>query len=247
MSTILALIMRATDEQLTEPSGGEPKLEQDASVRELESSRRSTRKGKLTRSRLVLAAKEVFEEDGLFEARIADIAKRAGVSHGTFYTYFTSKQEIFREVALKVDETLGAPLGDVILDRSSSATPRERIRQALHFYLERYRQEARIMGVIEQVTRYDPVLRAVRADRIERERKLVAGSIERLQRQGLVDSALNPTIAAAALGSMVQRFPEMWLTEGRLDCDFDEGARNLTVIVVNALRIATPDEVPKDA
>ena len=72
------------------------------------------------------------------------------MAHGTFYTYFSSKQEIFREVALAVDEELGAPLGAIILDRTSTAR-RERIREAIRLYLERYRDEAKIMGVIEQV------------------------------------------------------------------------------------------------
>src|SRR5271166_2773805 len=74
-------------------------------------SRSLTQKGALTRARLLSAGKEIFEEDGLLEARISDITARAHVSHGTFYTYFTSKQEMFREVALKVDKELGAPLG----------------------------------------------------------------------------------------------------------------------------------------
>jgi AcrR family transcriptional regulator len=203
--------------------------------------RRLTKKGTLTRARLLSAAKEVFEEDGLLDARISDITARASLAQGTFYTYFTSKQEIFREVALRVDEELGAPLGDVILDRSSSATPRERIRAAIRLYLERYRQEARIMGVIEQVSRHDPILGRARAERSARDRALVADSIGRLQVHGLVDSRLNPLIAAAVLGSMTDRFPEMWLSEGRLDCHFDEGVEHLTVIFMNALQMTDPD------
>ena len=73
------------------------------------------------------AAKEIFEENGFLDARISDIAERAGLSHGSFYHYFESKEEVFREVAAEVDERLSAPLNTVILDPSSSATPYERI------------------------------------------------------------------------------------------------------------------------
>jgi len=205
-----------------------------------------TKKGALTRARLLSAAKEVFEEDGLLDARISDITARAHVSQGTFYTYFTSKQEIFREVALKVDKDLGAPLGAVILDRSSTATPRERIREAIRLYLERYRQEARIMGVIEQVSRYDPLLGSARAERHAQERMLVAESISRLQRRGFVDPRLDPIITSAVLGSMTDRFPELWLSEGRLDCEFDRGVEHLTVIFMNALQIEGPDSPEQD-
>jgi AcrR family transcriptional regulator len=33
----------------------------------------------------VTAAKEIFENDGFLDARISDIAERAGLSHGSFY------------------------------------------------------------------------------------------------------------------------------------------------------------------
>src|SRR4051812_42786170 len=80
-------------------------------------------KGARTRARLLTAAKEIFEENGFLEARISDIAERAGLSHGSFYTYFDSKEQIFREVAAAVDDELGAPLSDVILSPSSSGLP----------------------------------------------------------------------------------------------------------------------------
>ena len=50
-----------------------------------------SRKGAKTRARLLAAAKETFEEDGFLDARISDIAERAGLSHGSFYHYFDSK------------------------------------------------------------------------------------------------------------------------------------------------------------
>ena len=76
-----------------------------------------------TRARLVEAAKEVFELDGFLDARISDIAERAGLSHGSFYHYFDSKEEVFREVAAEVEERLSEPINSVILDPSSTATP----------------------------------------------------------------------------------------------------------------------------
>ena len=119
-------------------------------------------KGTRTRVRLLEAAKEIFEEKGFLEARISDIAERAGLSHGSFYHYFESKEEIFREVAASVEETLGEPMSGVILDPESRATPPERIREALRRHLENYQREARIIGVIEQMSRYDKQVSASR-------------------------------------------------------------------------------------
>mgnify|MGYP006279197079 CR=1 FL=1 len=194
-----------------------------------------TRRGERTRAKLLAAAKEIFEEQGFFDARITDIATRAGVAHGTFYTYFSSKEEIFRELALVIGDELAAPLSDVILATESKATPEERIREAMRRYLERYRDEAKIMGVIEQVSRTDAVLEAARTQRQDWDQSLVADSIVRMQAHGLSDAGLDPEITVLILGAMTERFSEMWLTQGRLDCNFEEGVDQLTRVYVNAL------------
>ena len=57
-----------------------------------------TQRGRRTRALLLEAARRVFEEKGFTETRIGDITAEADVAHGTFYTYFESKHELFREV-----------------------------------------------------------------------------------------------------------------------------------------------------
>jgi AcrR family transcriptional regulator len=47
---------------------------------------------------IIKAALEVFGERGLANARLQDIAERAGVSKGTIYLYFPNKEELFREM-----------------------------------------------------------------------------------------------------------------------------------------------------
>jgi AcrR family transcriptional regulator len=192
-------------------------------------------KGARTRVRLLEAAKKVFEEDGFLEARISDIAERAGLSHGSFYHYFDSKEEVFREIAAAVEERLSAPMAGVIMDPDSHAPPQDRIREALRRHLESYRREAKIIGVIELMARYDSQINNARMARHEHYQKQVADSIRALQEHGLADPELDPKIAAAALGSMTTRFPEMWLVQGAISCGFDDAVDQLTRMFVNAL------------
>ena len=51
----------------------------------------------------------MFERDGFLEARITDIAARAGVAAGSFYTYFTSKEEAFAAVIEELSEEMLHP------------------------------------------------------------------------------------------------------------------------------------------
>ncbi len=55
-----------------------------------------TERGRKTRNKLLEAAEVEFGEKGFHEAGISGITYRAGVALGTFYTYFESKEEIFR-------------------------------------------------------------------------------------------------------------------------------------------------------
>jgi AcrR family transcriptional regulator len=51
---------------------------------------------------LLDAAFDIFVEKGFADARLDDIAARAGVSKGTLYLYFDSKEAIFREMIQRV-------------------------------------------------------------------------------------------------------------------------------------------------
>jgi AcrR family transcriptional regulator len=200
-----------------------------------------SRKGVETRARLVAAAKQIFERDGFLDARISDIAEKAGLSHGSFYHYFESKEEVFREVVAEVDERLSAPMTNIILDPSSPLPPFDRIQEAMRIHLEAYRDESRIMGVIEQVSRFDPEVGASRFERQKVGLEEVAHSIRSLQRRGLIDERLDPNITAAALGAMTRRFPEAWLVERVIDDDFDDVVDQFTFIFARALGLDLSD------
>ncbi len=200
-----------------------------------------SRKGTTTRARLIEGAKKVFERDGFLEARIADITKSAKISAGTFYHYFDSKEEIFREVARAQERRLTAPPDDARPASSELDSPTERIRRANRRYLERYRDEAALMGVIEQVSRYDPQVNAARMATMKHFVERAERAIGRLQREGLVDPRIRPAMAADALGAMVARFAELWLVQGYRDYSFDEAVEQLTVLWANALGLKPED------
>jgi AcrR family transcriptional regulator len=213
-------------------------------------------KGAKTRARLVDAAKSVFEEDGFREARISDIAERAGISHGSFYHYFPSKEQVFREVATAQEALLTTPGITAARESSESIDPDEdgegarlseyeRLRRANRRYLERYRSNARIMGVIEEVSRYDDEVNEARMGRQKHFAKRAEKSIRQLQERGAADPDVDPKIAAVALGSMVGRFAELWLVEGWERFNFDKAVDQITLLWANAVGLKEPGDGPR--
>ena len=68
------------------------------SSNELQQSPRWQRRPEDRPDEILDAATTVFGEQGFARTRLEDVAKRAGVSKGTLYLYFDSKESLFREM-----------------------------------------------------------------------------------------------------------------------------------------------------
>lgn len=204
-------------------------------------------KGRRTRQRLLAAARVVFERDGFLNARVADIAAEAGVSHGTFYTYFDSKTEIFRSVMADVMgliwHTRTATDGDPTL------SPYEKIQRSNRQFVRVYRENAVMMGLMEQAITYDDEVRQLRLMVRQRSVERVRVSIERMQQAGTVRSDLDAHCVSSALVSMVSNFIYFWLVMGEGEYDDETVVHTLTELWASALgldRRSTSTEASAD-
>jgi AcrR family transcriptional regulator len=190
-----------------------------------------TARGQRTRAALVQAAAEVFERDGFLDARVTDIAAAAGVANGTFYSYFDSKEAIFREVADELVEQLyqQSHVGDL-----AGADPRARIAAANRRYVEAFARHAGLYAVVVQVASLNPAFRQHRqASRLAFVQRATRG-IRHLQQHGQADRTLDPGLTAAMLCGMVENFAEVRHLLGER-FDDDEAAEAMTEIWVRAI------------
>jgi AcrR family transcriptional regulator len=75
-----------------------------------------TERGRKTLRRLLEAAAKEFGERGYHEAAINGITARAGVALGTFYTYFESKEEVFRALVRDMSRATRAHVAEAVRD-----------------------------------------------------------------------------------------------------------------------------------
>jgi AcrR family transcriptional regulator len=163
-----------------------------------------------TAERLRQAAREAFADLGWQATRVQDIVQRAGVSHGTFYTYYTNKAAV-------LDDLVRVSQGDLA---ALAAQPWESgdVRSAL---------QGIIGGLIDLYERDAPILRSwLQAARDERQfsdlyvelRALyisrVASNLDAvIELSGEASAAPSRTIAAA-LVAMVEQLCYGWLVLG---------------------------------
>jgi AcrR family transcriptional regulator len=90
-------------------------------------------RGTRTQQRILRAALEVFGEVGYEACRVERITEVAGCSRPSFYQYFSSKEDLFRQLAGEVARALFA-----VIDGMGQVTPDEDGWQALRDWLGAY-------------------------------------------------------------------------------------------------------------
>ena len=200
-----------------------------------------TERGRRTRARLVQAARRIFERDGFLAARITDIAEEAEVAHGTFYTYFDSKEAAFREVILELEADM---LGGTTGPDDEAVDPLTSIAAANRRFLEVYRANSALMASCEQAASCNADFALLLKEGTEWFVQRNERALRALQAQGLADAGLDARYAAHALTGMVGRCAHDWFTQGE-PFELDQAVEQLTRLWANAIGLRIPPARPR--
>jgi len=173
-------------------------------------SRRALRsQGRKTMRKLLDAAMVVFARRGYYAARVDDIVKVARTSHGTFYLYFSNKEDLLRALVTEAGEvvaTLDTSLGPVGSDDQGWCELRR--------WMEQFS---------DAWQRYAPVLRAwtdlaMSDAELSAQGHAAAGGVaqtlaSRIAERG-PEPGIDPSVASVAVVAMVERFHYLWQFAG---------------------------------
>ncbi|MCO5995173.1 TetR/AcrR family transcriptional regulator [Actinoallomurus rhizosphaericola] len=180
------------------------------------------------RERLVVAAVDLFTEQGYDATTVAQIAERAGVTRSTFFRHFSDK----REVLVAGQETLSRLLAEGITEAPAGATPLEAVAAGLQ------RASAEMGPVNREI---GPRLRAAVAASTELQERdalksvgLASAMTAALVARGVPDPAAH---LAAELG--VLAFKRGYAQWSEADRDDDKGLAHHALAALEDLRTAT--------
>ncbi len=84
-----------------------------------------------TKSKLIRSAIKVFSEKGYFNAKVSDIVKDAGYAQGTFYLYFSSKEDIFLHIVKLIVGQI-----DELIQKYKNKKDKQNISQTIYSFSE---------------------------------------------------------------------------------------------------------------
>ena len=140
------------------------------------------------RDRIVQAATRAFGTKGYQGATIADVVRESGLSVGAIYTYFSGKDELFRQ---SCDFISAQGLDELAVRLAPAATTAERLTIAIGLYIETIDQYADAPGQASLVQAWAEADRepGVR-DMLARRRERLVGAAQMLLHQGVLSGEL---------------------------------------------------------
>jgi len=104
-----------------------------------------TERGRKTLRRVLEAAALEFGERGYHDAAITGITQRAGVALGTFYTYFESKEEVFRALVRDMSQAVRAHVAEAVKGAPDRLAAERLGLEAFISFVRRHRELYRII------------------------------------------------------------------------------------------------------
>ncbi|MFJ6208841.1 TetR/AcrR family transcriptional regulator [Lysinibacillus sp. NPDC092081] len=106
-------------------------------------------KKKRKRSTILNAAIKLYSENGFAETKVADIAKEAGVSFGTVFTYFNSKEELYESAILEPLEEIKPYFTEI--EEHFKGEPLEVIKEMIDCHVQLFAKRSEFLRLIQQV------------------------------------------------------------------------------------------------
>ncbi|QKG72787.1 TetR/AcrR family transcriptional regulator [Erythrobacter mangrovi] len=153
-----------------------------------------TDRGRKTLRKLLDAAAREFAERGFHDASISAITRRAGVALGTFYTYYDSKDAIFRALVRDMSERVGSAARDAVAPGMDAV---EVERAALEAFLRFAADNKALYRIIDEAEFVDP-------ESYRDHYETIGRRIEERLRVGAAAGRLRPELGA----------PEAWALMG---------------------------------
>lgn len=185
------------------------------------------------RERILDAAERVFARHGFYTARVAEIARDAGVADGTIYLYFKSKDDLlislFESRMERVNTELQAKVGEV-------DTAPEKIRVFLNAYAALAKEHPHVAEVLTiELRQSSKFMKEYANPRFGEFLRMLAHIVEQGQKAGELDNKIPAHVAARALFGAIDELVLAWVLGRGEKFDILRAAEQLGAMTLRGL------------
>jgi len=187
------------------------------------------------RSLITEAAVDVFAEKGFHQARVSDIAKRAGVADGTIYLYFKNKEDLLLSVFEEKMDVLLAGLKAALAD---SDDPLERIRRFARFHFRQVQENRSAAEVMQVELRLsNKFLKEYRPEKLWAYLGVFGQIVREGQADGVFRPDLDPFVGMWAFFGALDELAMQWVLSRKADrFSLEEAADQVADVFIRGMR-----------
>jgi Transcriptional regulator len=184
------------------------------------------------RQRILRAAVDVFAEHGYFNAKVAQIAKAAGVADGTIYLYFSGKEELLITIFREHTRSYLAAL-ELRMDGITAAE--DRLRTAVRHHLETLGRD-RALAVVSQVELRHSLkfLSLFSQQEVADYLNVIRKIVEHGQESGAFRRNVHPQLAAKAIFGVIDEMVTSWMLSEK-DYDLPAQSEQVADLILTGL------------
>ncbi len=158
---------------------------------------------------ILRAAISVFAKKGFFNAKVADVAREAGVADGTVYLYFKNKDHILVSIFESIMDEAIAQGREVV---GKIDDPREKLRRIAELHLDRMGSD-RDLAIVFQVELRSSMkfMEQFSATRVSEYLDLIRSVISEGQRRGLFRAAIDANVASKVFFGALDEMVTNWV------------------------------------
>ncbi|MED1723115.1 TetR family transcriptional regulator [Brevibacillus parabrevis] len=185
------------------------------------------------KEKIIQASIETFKEKGIEKTKIADIAQKAGIAHGTFYLYFPSKLSVMPAIAEQMVVQFMKKIEAAIAPEAPLQEQLGQLVDAIFQVTAEYRDVSVLiyagLSTTEHISQWETIYTPLY--------DLVASMLEADKKRKLVRDTLNPALAAKLLIGLIESAAEQVYLYAGYDAENEAKQKaELLTLLEHALR-----------
>ena len=187
------------------------------------------------RLKIIDAAVEVLADKGFHQARISDIAQRAGVADGTIYLYFQNKEDLLISI---FEEKMELLLTNLHRALEGVKRPQARIARFAQFHFEQVQSNPAVAAVLQVELRLsNKFLKEYRPKKLWEYLEVFAQIVSNGQEEGVFRKDIDPFTAMWSFFGALDELAMQWvLTKPSRRFSLPASAEQVAAIFTGGLR-----------